>query len=110
LSIKDDLDLRQVRVQALTPLQIEDFLHLHAPDHAVAAAAARPDGMGGNGGPGGEHGGRSRCLRARSCAGQPGTGQIGGSVDDVHSLVFLVFAPGSKGDMDSRQAMEIRFG
>ncbi|MEF8724615.1 MAG: hypothetical protein ABTS16_17300 [Candidatus Accumulibacter phosphatis] len=36
--------------------------------------------------------------------------QIGGSVDDVHSTVFLVFAPGSKGDMDSRQAMEMRFG
>jgi len=36
--------------------------------------------------------------------------QIGGSVDDVHSQVFLVCSPGSKGDMDSRQAMEIRFG
>jgi hypothetical protein len=36
--------------------------------------------------------------------------QIDGSVDDVHSLVFLLLAPESKGDMDSRQEMEMRFG
>jgi NACHT domain/TIR domain/Effector-associated domain 8 len=34
LSVKDDLDVRQVRVQPLTPEQIEEFLHLYAPDHA----------------------------------------------------------------------------
>jgi formylglycine-generating enzyme required for sulfatase activity/GTPase SAR1 family protein len=39
LSIKDDLDVRQVRVQALTAPQIEEFLHLYTPDHAAGAWA-----------------------------------------------------------------------
>jgi formylglycine-generating enzyme required for sulfatase activity len=37
LSVKDDLDVRQVRVQPMTPEQIEEFLHLYAPEHADAA-------------------------------------------------------------------------
>lgn len=37
LSVKDDLDVRQVRVQPLTPEQIEEFLHLYAADHAADA-------------------------------------------------------------------------
>jgi formylglycine-generating enzyme required for sulfatase activity len=39
LSVKDDLAVRQVRVQALTAPQIEQFLHLYAPDHAAGAWA-----------------------------------------------------------------------
>ena len=37
LSVKDDLDVRQVRVQPLTPEQIEAFLRLCAADHADSA-------------------------------------------------------------------------
>ena len=39
LSVKDDVDVRQVRVKALTPPQIEEFLRLYAPDHADSAWA-----------------------------------------------------------------------
>lgn len=40
LSVKDDLDVRQVRVQPLTPKQIETFLvALFAPEHAASAWA-----------------------------------------------------------------------
>ena len=39
LSIKDDLDVRQVRVQPMTPEQIEEFLRLYAPAHADGAWA-----------------------------------------------------------------------
>ena len=37
LSVKDDLDVRQVRVQPLAPTQIEEFLRLHAVAHADSA-------------------------------------------------------------------------
>jgi len=37
LSVKDDVDVRQVRVQPLTPPQIEEFLRLYAPVHAERA-------------------------------------------------------------------------
>jgi len=39
LSVKDDLDVRQVRVQPMTPEQIEQFLRLYAPDDAAGAWA-----------------------------------------------------------------------
>ncbi|MBL8425742.1 MAG: SUMF1/EgtB/PvdO family nonheme iron enzyme [Candidatus Accumulibacter phosphatis] len=39
LSVKDDLDVRQVRVQPMTPPQIEEFLRLYAADHADGAWA-----------------------------------------------------------------------
>ena len=39
LSVKDDLDVRQVRVQPLTPEQIEEFLRLYGAEHADAAWA-----------------------------------------------------------------------
>jgi len=39
LSLKDDLDVRQVRVQPMTPSQIEEFLRLYAADHADGAWA-----------------------------------------------------------------------
>ncbi len=39
LSVKDDVDVRQVRVQPVTPPQIEEFLRLYAADHADSAWA-----------------------------------------------------------------------
>ncbi|WP_273703613.1 NACHT domain-containing protein, partial [Candidatus Accumulibacter vicinus] len=39
LSVKDDVDVRQVRVQPMTPPQIEEFLRLYAADHADSAWA-----------------------------------------------------------------------
>lgn len=46
LSVKDDLDVRQVRVQPMTPEQIEEFLQLYAPAHADGAWAEIRDNEG----------------------------------------------------------------
>jgi hypothetical protein len=46
LSVKDDLDVRQVRVQPMTPSQIEEFLRLYAPEHADGAWAEIRDNEG----------------------------------------------------------------